>query len=47
MPFGVVIVKNNTAKVIEFFGSYKRILHPGLNFYIPLIERVNRQFPLI
>ena len=38
MPF--VIVKQQTAPVMEVFGKYTRTLNPGLNFKIPVIEDV-------
>jgi regulator of protease activity HflC (stomatin/prohibitin superfamily) len=38
MPF--VLVKQQTAPVMEVFGKYKRTLNPGLNFKMPLIEDV-------
>jgi regulator of protease activity HflC (stomatin/prohibitin superfamily) len=33
-----VTVKQGTIAVITVFGKYRRILTPGLNFKIPLIE---------
>ena len=36
----VVIVPQQTMVVIERLGKYNRILGPGLNFKIPIIERV-------
>ena len=38
MPF--VLVKQQTAPVMEVFGKYTRTLNPGLNFKIPIIEDV-------
>ncbi|MDB5152618.1 MAG: hypothetical protein JWR54_1369 [Mucilaginibacter sp.] len=35
-----VTVKQGTIAVITVFGKYRRILAPGLNFKIPLIEQV-------
>ena len=35
-----VTVKQGTIVVITIFGKYRRILMPGLNFKIPLIESV-------
>src|ERR1700712_4719366 len=35
-----VTVKQGTIAVITVFGKYRRILSPGLNFKIPLIENV-------
>jgi regulator of protease activity HflC (stomatin/prohibitin superfamily) len=37
---GLVTVRQGTISVITMFGKYQRILMPGLNFKIPLIERV-------
>ena len=36
----IVIVPQQTMVVIERLGKYNRILGPGLNFKIPIIERV-------
>ncbi|RAJ85782.1 prepilin-type processing-associated H-X9-DG protein [Chitinophaga dinghuensis] len=35
-----VAVQQGTIAVTTIFGKYNRILHPGLNFKIPLIEKV-------
>nr|WP_246230038.1 SPFH domain-containing protein [Mucilaginibacter humi] len=35
-----VTVKQGTIAVITVFGKYRRILTPGLNFKIPLIESI-------
>src|SRR5476651_2197076 len=35
-----VTVKQGTIAVITVFGKYRRILLPGLNFKLPLIEQV-------
>lgn len=37
---GFVTVQQGTVAVITIFGKYQRILHPGLNFKIPFIERI-------
>ena len=37
---GLVTVNQGTIAVITMFGKYQRILHPGLNFKIPVIEQV-------
>lgn len=37
---GLVTVSQGTIAVITMFGKYRRILHPGLNFKIPFVERV-------
>jgi regulator of protease activity HflC (stomatin/prohibitin superfamily) len=36
----LVTVKQGSISVITLFGKYRRILLPGLNFKIPIIERV-------
>lgn len=35
-----VTVQQGTVAVITVFGKYRRVMHPGLNFKIPLIETV-------
>lgn len=35
-----VTVKQGTIAVITVFGKYRRIMHPGLNLKVPLIEQV-------
>jgi regulator of protease activity HflC (stomatin/prohibitin superfamily) len=37
----VVTVQQGTVAVITLFGKYRRIMRPGLNFRIPLLERVH------
>ncbi|MBS1774155.1 MAG: SPFH domain-containing protein [Bacteroidetes bacterium] len=37
---GLVTVQQGTVAVITVFGKYKRILRPGLNFRIPIIETI-------
>ncbi len=37
---GLVTVNQGTIAVITLFGKYQRVLRPGLNFKIPLIEQV-------
>ena len=37
---GLVTVNQGTIAVITMFGKYRRILRPGLNFKIPLVEQV-------
>lgn len=37
---GLVTVNQGTIAVITLFGKYRRILRPGLNFKIPIIEQV-------
>ncbi|MGV8879539.1 MAG: SPFH domain-containing protein [Sphingobacteriaceae bacterium] len=35
-----VTVRQGTIAVVTIFGKYRRILYPGLNFKIPLIEQI-------
>lgn len=44
--FCFVTVKQGTIGVITIFGKYRRILHPGLNFRIPLIEVIYRRISI-
>lgn len=37
---GLVTVNQGTIAVITLFGKYQRILRPGLNFKIPILEQV-------
>ncbi|MFM9644435.1 SPFH domain-containing protein, partial [Streptomyces turgidiscabies] len=37
---GLVTVNQGTIAVITLFGKYRRILRPGLNFKIPVLEQV-------
>ncbi len=37
---GLVTVQQGNIAVIAMFGKYRRILHPGLNFKIPILENV-------
>lgn len=37
---GLVTVNQGTIAVITLFGKYRRVLRPGLNFKIPLVEQV-------
>lgn len=41
-----VTVKQGTIAVITIFGKYKRILTPGLNFKIPLIEVIHTRISI-
>ncbi len=36
----IFIVKQQTEAIIERFGKYRRVCTPGLNFKIPLIDRI-------
>jgi regulator of protease activity HflC (stomatin/prohibitin superfamily) len=40
IPLSIFTVNQQTAAVIERFGKFKRIANAGLNFKIPLIDRV-------
>ncbi|MEY3385744.1 MAG: hypothetical protein RIR53_555 [Bacteroidota bacterium] len=40
--FTFVTVRQGTVAVLTIFGKYRRILGPGLNIRIPLLERVHR-----
>ncbi len=37
---GLVTVNQGTIAVITLFGKYRRILRPGLNFKVPVLEQV-------
>ena len=43
---GVRIIPQSKAYVIERLGSYNRTLHNGLNFVIPIIERISNKVTL-
>ena len=38
-----VTVQQGTVAVITVFGKFRRVLHPGLNFRIPIIEQIFRR----
>jgi prepilin-type processing-associated H-X9-DG protein len=40
---GLVTVSQGTIAVVTMFGKYQRILRPGLNFKIPLIEQIYKR----
>jgi regulator of protease activity HflC (stomatin/prohibitin superfamily) len=40
VPLSIFTVNQQTAAVIERFGKFKKIANAGLNFKIPLIDRV-------
>jgi regulator of protease activity HflC (stomatin/prohibitin superfamily) len=40
---GLVTVKQGFIDVVTLFGKYRRILRPGLNFKIPLLEQIARR----
>jgi regulator of protease activity HflC (stomatin/prohibitin superfamily) len=37
---GIKIVSQQTVLIIETLGKFSRVLHPGINFIIPFIQRV-------
>jgi len=41
-----VSIQQGTVAVTTIFGKYNRILHPGLNFKIPLVEKVFRKISI-
>ncbi|MEP6464782.1 MAG: SPFH domain-containing protein [Parafilimonas sp.] len=43
---GLVTVNQATIAVITMFGKYKRILRPGLNFKIPILEQIYRRISI-
>ncbi len=43
---GLVTVNQATIAVITMFGKYQRILRPGLNFKIPLLEQIYRRISI-
>ena len=44
--FSVVIIQQGTVGVITFFGKYSRIMRPGLNFKIPVVETIYRRISI-
>src|SRR5678809_1574126 len=43
---GLVTVNQATIAVITMFGKYRRILRPGLNFKIPVLEQIYRRISI-
>lgn len=41
--FSFVTVQQGTVAVVTVFGKYRRVLRPGLNFRLPLIEKIFRR----
>src|SRR5476649_1589350 len=41
-----VTVKQGTIAVVTVFGKYRRILPPGLNFKVPLIENIHSRISI-
>lgn len=36
--FGIIVVQQQTCRVVERFGRYKEILMPGLHFIVPFVD---------
>lgn len=43
---GLVTVQQGTVSVLTMFGKYRRILYPGLNFRIPLLEVIFKKISI-
>jgi len=43
---GFVTINQGTISVITMFGKYKRVLKPGLNFKIPVIEQIYKRISI-
>lgn len=43
---GLVTVNQGTIGVITMFGKYQRVLRPGLNFKIPVIEQIYKRISI-
>jgi prepilin-type processing-associated H-X9-DG protein len=43
---GLVTVQQGTVAVITVFGKYKRVMQPGLNFKIPIIENLFKRISI-
>lgn len=41
-----VSIQQGTVAVTTIFGKFKRVLHPGLNFKLPLLEKVFRKISI-
>jgi regulator of protease activity HflC (stomatin/prohibitin superfamily) len=41
-----VTVNQGTIAIITVFGKYRRVMHPGLNFKIPLIEAIYKRISI-
>lgn len=45
--FGMfVTVGQSTVAVVTQFGKYKRLMHPGLNLKVPVLEKVHQRIPV-
>lgn len=40
---GLVTVNQGTISVVTMFGKYRRVLNPGLNFKIPILEQIYKR----
>ncbi len=43
---GLVTVQQGTVSVVTMFGKYRRVLRPGLNFKIPVLEQIYRRISI-
>lgn len=43
---GLVSVNQGTIAVVTMFGKYRRLLHPGLNFKIPVFEQIYKRISI-
>ena len=43
---GLVTVAQGNVAVVTLFGSYRRVLRPGLNFKIPILEQIYRKISI-
>lgn len=43
---GLVTVQQGTVAVITMFGKYRRVLQPGLNFKIPILEQIFKRISI-
>src|SRR5215475_10667082 len=43
---GLVTVNQGYVNVVTMFGKYQRILRPGLNFKIPLLEQIYKRISI-
>lgn len=43
---GMVTVNQGSVAVVTVFGKYRRIMRPGLNFRIPVIERIYKRISI-
>ncbi|MFN3426731.1 MAG: SPFH domain-containing protein [Candidatus Thermochlorobacter sp.] len=41
-----VTVKQGTVAVVTQFGQYKRVMRPGLNFKLPVLEKIERRISI-